>query len=65
MTNVVRLRPPKRREYDPRRLDRVIVDPRWIFCVRPSGRRRASFLARLAASQARAVAMLRRAFSNS
>jgi hypothetical protein len=55
MTNVVRLRPPKHREYDPRRLDNVIADPRYIFS-RPSGRRRASLLARLAA-------VLRRAFS--
>jgi hypothetical protein len=53
MTNVVRLRPPKHREYDP--LDNVIADPRYIFS-RPSGRRRASLLARLAA-------VLRRAFS--
>ena len=49
MTNIVHLRPPKRREYDPRRLDQVIADPRWVFSVRPSERKRASLLARLAA----------------
>jgi hypothetical protein len=59
LTNVVvRLRPPKRRDYDPRPLDNVVADPRWVFCVRPSERKRASLLARLAA-------VLHRAFYNS